>query len=214
MQFKHLQIGDWFHFVNQSPVPGPWQKKSARRYTKEGMPVHSVHVGVEVTRAPAPVTPRLKDAFEKFKEAFKQVFHQDDAVALVEDADGNYLNIEGILVFECEVEKEKRCLHMDHSEKVKVPGWLTQVVTYDPGVRYYKDGSGQPPSEDVEDVGTDERIWQCIRRVLKMVSNQRIDAYVEGASYEEMYKEQQAAEEADYREQEAAEARRMERKNQ
>lgn len=33
-----------------------------------------------------------------------------------------------------------------------VKKWMLQGITYDPGVMYHKDGSGTPPSTDVEDI--------------------------------------------------------------
>jgi hypothetical protein len=49
------------------------------------------------------------------------------------------------------------------------------ATTYDPGVRYYPDGSGQPPSEDLVDLGeADERPDGPLTEALKAIVEQRI----------------------------------------
>lgn len=49
--------------------------------------------------------------------------------------------------------------------------WVVDKITYDPGVRYYKDGSGQPPSWDYATVLTttdlDEAIQSAVETWIK-----------------------------------------------
>jgi hypothetical protein len=68
-----------------------------------------------------------------------------------------------------------------------------QVATYDPGVRYYKDGSGQPPSEDIEDVGEPiGNAYIAVQRALDMIWKQRLDGLMESVSMAEQEEDEKA----------------------
>ena len=46
--------------------------------------------------------------------------------------------------------------------------YAVQVVTSDPGVSYYPDGSGQPPSEDYEDIAITQMPAQAIGKCIEV----------------------------------------------
>jgi len=69
-----------------------------------------------------------------------------------------------------------------------------QVILHDPGVRYYKDGSGQPPSDDIVDKGEPvANPFRAANEALSLLLSQRIDSFLEGLAEEMQYQEDKKA---------------------
>lgn len=68
----------------------------------------------------------------------------------------------------------------------KVKGWALSYGWEDPGVRYYKDGSGQPPSWEVEDCDppTHRNLYQVIEAICGMLVKQTVQHMGEAAYWE------------------------------
>ena len=70
------------------------------------------------------------------------------------------------------------------------PGYQLYSVDYDPGVRYYPDGSGEPPSADVVDIGEPQADFDTqVLEALKLAMEKRL------YDFQEMENEQRYAEE-------------------
>lgn len=145
-----------------------------------------------------PVSTRLQEAFESVQKAMLDLF------GLVEDYKnkGNYIPkvsvellndphsdpavvVDGWLYI-METEKDVEITTIGRVIKKTRPAWYLSYETHNPGVRYYPDGSGEPPSSDVNDCtpAVTESIVVAISTLAEMVIKSRM----EGIAEHEMYK--------------------------
>ena len=66
-----------------------------------------------------------------------------------------------------------------------------QHVVYDPGVRYYPDGSGEPPSTDVCNDDCEQSMCVIIEKAIFMYFRNEIDAIFMAHGEARMYEEEQ-----------------------
>lgn len=83
-------------------------------------------------------------------------------------------------------------------DPAKVSRWGISVATYNPGVRYYPDGSGEPPSADVTDLENVPTLDKAIRKVIHWLIDQWLDQARDRQADAAMLVEDEA--ENDYRE--------------
>lgn len=80
-------------------------------------------------------------------------------------------------------------IYLSLSDEGDPPLWCVGAIVHDPGVRYHKDGSGTPPSDDYVSISEHGRDFDgALRAFIAEIVNQRIK------SYEEYLGEQQLAE--------------------
>jgi len=69
--------------------------------------------------------------------------------------------------------------------------WDVWTYDYNPGVSYYPDGSGEPPSTDERELGTDKTLQEAIKLILDDMFRINLDAVMENGYAENQYKEEQ-----------------------
>jgi len=92
-----------------------------------------------------------------------------------EDTDYPVLTVEGYLSLYQEEHTLKELGILVGNLASKVTAYVLERIVYDPGVRYYKDGSGQPPTEDYVPVATFASAANACRKIMQMVLEQRLD---------------------------------------
>jgi len=70
--------------------------------------------------------------------------------------------------------------------------YAVQVLTYDSGVAYYPDGSGQPPSEDYEDLAITQMPAQAIQKCIELFIGNQISCAIQSAGEAKQHLEEQA----------------------
>ena len=58
-------------------------------------------------------------------------------------------------------------------------GWYVAQIVYDPGVRYYPDGSGEPPSWDEGESISVRSYWQAVRQAMLWLLEELLDRSIE-----------------------------------
>jgi len=120
--------------------------------------------------------PNIAEALKKAEEMARSYLNDVGLDVEVKIEDDGYsdplLNLEGVCLFP-QVEQEDilsirtgpHCDpgHMKSPERIR---WYVQVIVHDPGVRYYPDGSGQPPSDDIADI---DNYWDLSRALIKAI---------------------------------------------
>jgi len=65
--------------------------------------------------------------------------------------------------------------------------WLVSKEIYYPGVRYYKDGSGEPPSTDVADIEQYDFYGQAIVRMIQEIVSDYVNVALENYALEKEF---------------------------
>ena len=143
---------------------------------------------------------RLEEAFATIQKAMLDIFGLKakpdgttapnvsvELTAEEGNTDNPLITIDGWLyIMDSEMDKETI------TKTVKVPAWYVIYGWNDPGVRYYPDGSGQPPSWEVDDIGTYRSLHQAISACCERIIRQRLDDHGQHEMCEQMAKEQEA----------------------
>jgi hypothetical protein len=145
-------------------------------------------------------TKRLQDAFSTVQKAMLEIFGlkakpdgtmaPNVSVELIaeEGMDEPMITVDGWLyIMDSEMDKETI------TKTVKVPAWYLSYGYHDPGVRYYKDGSGQPPSWEVDDIGTYQSLYVAINNCASRIVQNHLDGLGEQEMCEQMAKDEELA---------------------
>lgn len=114
--------------------------------------------------------------FELTKAVVKAVL--GDQVEVQQDDDMIRIgNVVGI----CETDVSNECLDTDR--KWTTVGYQVVRFTYDPGVMYFPDGSGEPPSEDCDNVGeAHNRFEDALKAAIALHIESEVDDYLTARS--------------------------------
>lgn len=115
---------------------------------------------------------------QPFADRFNRSVHfisLDKEFALAEvDAESDSICINDWIYLSCE-EVEKEFNSIAGKKMRKVIQWRISWLVYDPGVRYYPDGSGEPPSEELVEGELYENFEYATIAVLNKLITERIN---------------------------------------
>jgi hypothetical protein len=144
---------------------------------------------------------RLEDAFATIQKAMLEIFGlkakpdgttapnvsveliAEDGVSAIAAAEAMVVIDGWLYVMDSEMDKETI------TKTVKVPAWYVSYGWNDPGVRYYRDGSGQPPSWEVADIGTYQSLCVAISNCATRIVQRHLDGLGQQEMCEQMAKE-------------------------
>jgi hypothetical protein len=78
----------------------------------------------------------------------------------------------------------------------KIKGFLLQVNICTPGVRYRKDGSGEPDTWDLQDLSTHNHLEEALNELVKSELNNRLSYFWQDLAEEEFMKSREEEEES------------------
>lgn len=140
------------------------------------------------------VSPRLNEAFKQVQEAMIAIFgYCKDwknkrkwipkvSVELVVDGDDHSILVDGWLYIMDSTQDVTKDMTLGKAKRT-VPCWALSYVVHDPGVRYHKDGSGTPPSDDLFDCNppTTTGIYHAVEVLSNMIVKNHCNALAEYA---------------------------------
>lgn len=154
------------------------------------------------TKTFKPLTKEMEEAHKAVRETLTAVFgyHKNRqkpavprwvpsvSVELERDHDSDMIVIDGWIYLAETDEHEETYVSLGAEGKQtrKVKGWYLSYGWEDPGVRYYPDGSGQPPSWEVADCNppTYRNLFSAIEAICNMIVKNVVQNMGESAYWE------------------------------